>query len=185
MRMLAIVVLSALILAVGVSAQDLTILAGSTSYQPALEDLREVLAYGDAEDQAMALALRVPIPDKPGQWSEVCWHRYEGADRRGIFDLQLDVISVTQLARIDSGDLRPLLGLGGTAILMRRDMGLAETSNDWLWGFHGTAGMAWHLVPWLSLEARGTYLWSRQSTLGGTEYDLSDSYWSLSVGLSL
>ena len=78
------------------SGQQATAFVGVTTYQPALDDIREVLAYSDETDRALLLGLRVPLKGRSGQWSELTWSRYEGRDRRGIFDLQLDVISAKQ-----------------------------------------------------------------------------------------
>jgi len=161
--------------------QTVEVLAGAGSYRPALGDIRDVLVLEDESDRALSIAARSIGKD---YWTEVGWTRYHGSDPRGIFDLRVDAVSGTYLVALGKA-VRPLLGLGTDLLFMRRDAGLESTSNDILWGAHSTAGLAVYAASWLSAELRWTYLWSRQSTFDGTEYDLGDAFWSLRVGLGI
>lgn len=153
---------------------------GLARYKPTLEEARKYTVeagYGeltDDSDQSIFVSLRVPT--KKDSWSEVSYMKWSGESTNGNFKINVHNFGTTYLAIATTKTVSPYLGAGGNLIYMRREIsGFFDTThNDWLWGLNGTAGLCVNILPWLGVEARYMYIWSKQSTLGGTEYDLGD-----------
>ena len=164
---------------------------GLVNYTPALEDIRDELSnsgQGTLEaDQDTGWMVGLYAAGKKEYWSEVTYGRWSGEADSGTFSLELHNISASAFFQ-SPGKVTPLLGVGSTVIYMHREgsasmQGLDIKNNDWLWGLHGFAGIKGRVANVITLEGRYCYLWSKQSTLGGVEYDLGDAFWLVALGL--
>ena len=168
---------------------------GVIGYTPSLDEVRkQVVSDGhgplvDDSDRSIFVSLTMPDPKgNEGLWIDVYYSRYGGESTDNEFEIDVHNGGASYLILVPSDYVVPFGGVGANILYMRRhqeftfsDDGI--THNDWLWGLNAQAGICVAPLPWVGVEARYLYLWSRQSTLGGTEYDLGDSSVALTVSL--
>jgi hypothetical protein len=167
---------------------------GVIDYIPALDELREDLVsdgHGpliDDSDRSVFVSFSAPSPKQEGIWIDLFYTNYGGESEDAEYELDLHNVGMTYLALIPADYVMPFLGIGGNIIYMRRSEELTFiedniTNNDWLWGLNGQAGACLAPLPWIGVDVRYVYQWSKQSTLGGSEFDLGDGSIALSVSL--
>lgn len=162
---------------------------GIARYTPTLEQVRKYsvdAGYGELiDDSDQSIFVGLSVPTKKEYWSEISYMKWSGESSNGDFQINVHNFGATYLIIASTKTMFPYVGVGGNVIYMRREIGgfLDTTHNDWLWGLNGTVGLCVEVLPWLGVQARYMYVWSRQSTLGGTEYDLGDGVLSGAVAL--
>jgi len=189
------VAFSFLLLAVAAVAapKDGMLNVGVVSYVPTLEEVRKRLiddGHGplvDDNKRSLFVSFRAPDPKRPDLWVEAFYMKYGGESEDRGFEIDVHNLGLSYLVLVPSEYVVPTLGVGGNILYMRRHEDLTFlddiTHNDWLWGLNAQAGLCIAPLPWIGVEASYLYQWSRQSTLGGTEYDLGDGTVALSVAL--
>jgi hypothetical protein len=167
---------------------------GMIEYIPALDELRDDLisdghgALINDSDRSLFLSFSAPDPKHRGLWIDLFYSNYGGESEDAEYRLDLHNVGMTYLALIPSDYIIPSFGVGANIIYMRRNEELTFfgddiTHNDWLWGLNGQAGLCLAPLPWIGVDVRYVYQWSKQSTLGGSEFDLGDGSAALSISL--
>ena len=168
MRYLSIVLLASAVYGQGI------ISGGIVPYEPKLEQVQEQYGVLESEKEHWYVSLLFPVPDKE-YWVGGYYIGYQGTNDRLDLTLHNIGLSYHLVVPADSVSTKFKVYIGGGPNLyyMRREFDFG-THNDYLYGLNGMVGLNWRALGPLGFEVKYIYQWCVTSTIGGTEYDLSD-----------
>ena len=161
------------------------IVIGYNYYIPKLTSIRNKVG-GLKDETGIYVAIHVPTNDKKG--AMIGYSGYNGKSESFNIHISNIIANYSIVATKDSSRLALWAGAGGNLLYMERHgipgymMTDAEYS-DWLWGINGLIGIAFRVLGPIHIGYEIGYTWSKESTLGGTIYNLSDMTQTFTINL--
>ncbi|MFC1508620.1 hypothetical protein ACFL60_02915 [Candidatus Omnitrophota bacterium] len=158
----------------------LNIVIGKDYYLPKLTSIRNKIknsGYGKLNDNP-GMYYAIHAQDEKGGVM-IGYNKYKGSSDN--FDISVSNIIGNYSGCIaqPGGRVAFYLGAGANLLYMERkgipDIIMKDVEYvDWLWGLNGLVGIAVRTIGPIHIGYEIGYTWSKESTLGGTVYDLSD-----------
>ena len=152
---------------------------GYEYYTPKLTGIHKKIkdaGYGTLEgDSGIYLALHIQEKEKGAM---IGYNQYKANSENFNISISNIIIDYSYCFATPSERLAMYFGLGTNVFYMERhgipDLWMSDAEYaDWLWGLNGLLGISFRVVGPLYVGYEIGYTWSKQSTLGGTMYDLS------------
>jgi len=184
--------------------ETFVITAGLSSYNPALEHVREELrdagggnlvAIDDYREKTLFLALasikRNKYMKQENGGKEINYFRYRGRSESNDYLLELENFSGAILTYFyEDGEAFESYWGGGINLIRMKREGSVEvrgtpriTQKDWLWGFNAFFGFDYLISASIGLGTRYTYHFTNSTILDSIEYSLSGGTISYSISL--